>query len=1092
MSTATASQTGKRRPWQTACTLSERLAQLHPADGDEYAAHQATADGERVLRQWRSHKVFLDEHDFRRRLAAEGIRERQLTAILPAEGRVDPATDTPPWYEQFIAAFEEHRSDAPGLSFTESAGDHTADNRAMAGFLTPAAPLIARACRRLGRGMRCMERRYGRCPFDRDVTGNLLLGELAGELAQMLGRVFVLELQVARLEGTLDGGTPEARFRSFVEQLQRPEAALALFEEYPVLARQVVTRIERWLTFSLEFLEHLAADWPEICRTFHPPNDPGQLVDVRLAGDRHRGGRCVVVATWHGGFRVVYKPRPLGVEVQLQQFLRWLNANGAALPFRTLSILDRGHYGWVEFVEPAPCRSPQEVRRFYRRQGANLAVLHALSATDLHCENVIASGEHPVLIDAETLFHPRLQQARTEPADGIDETVLAVGLLPRRSWTEDDGEGVDLSGLGAVENQRTPFAVPRFRSLGTDEARLDAVRETIDAGHSRPTLDGRQIPVTEHTEDLLSGFRQTYALLQDVREELLADGGPLEAFRRHQVRVVVRPTQSYARLVQESFHPDLLRDGLTHDRFFDYLWAAVRFRGELARVFPAERADLLEGDVPLFTAEVGSRDLCSSRGQRFADALAESGLQRARARITRLSGDDLARQTWLLRASLASTGTTAEIPSLALPGSGEQQARPARAELLDAARRTGDWLEQLAIPGTDGVTWGVLQATAADRWSVIPAGLDLYDGLPGIVLFLAHLGSITGEERYAGLARIGFQSMRHYIEQKRSTLRQLGAFNGWGGVVYVLAHLARLWQDGAILDEVEQIAADAAGMVDEDEHFDVISGAAGGIASLLALHGTSGSDTALAAAVRCGDHLLARASGMEQGIGWIAPGMGSRALAGLSHGAAGVAWALCQLAAATGQERFRHAALEAIRYERSLFRPTAGNWIDVRRLGEANRGGEKDEQFDEQLFMTAWCHGAPGIGLARLGCREAIEDDTIAAEVRTAVETTIRSGFGGNHSLCHGGLGNLELVLQAADALNRPDWRNTATAAVSTLLQGIQRHGWQCPYPHGMEVPGLMTGLSGIGYQLLRLAEPQRVPSVLMLQPPGGDLQTSP
>jgi lantibiotic modifying enzyme len=30
----------------------------------------------------------------------------------------------------------------------------------------------------------------------------------------------------------------------------------------------------------------------------------------------------------------------------------------------------------------------------------------------------------------------------------------------------------------------------------------------------------------------------------------------------------------------------------------------------------------------------------------------------------------------------------------------------------------------------------------------------------------------------------------------------------------------------------------------------------------------------------------------------------------------------------------------------------------------------------------------------------------------------------------------------------------------------------------------LMTGLAGIGYELLRLAKPERVPSVLSLDPP--------
>jgi lantibiotic modifying enzyme len=35
-----------------------------------------------------------------------------------------------------------------------------------------------------------------------------------------------------------------------------------------------------------------------------------------------------------------------------------------------------------------------------------------------------------------------------------------------------------------------------------------------------------------------------------------------------------------------------------------------------------------------------------------------------------------------------------------------------------------------------------------------------------------------------------------------------------------------------------------------------------------------------------------------------------------------------------------------------------------------------------------------------------------------------------------------------------------------------------------VETPGLMTGVAGIGYGLLRLAAPLRVPSVLALAPP--------
>jgi hypothetical protein len=43
---------------------------------------------------------------------------------------------------------------------------------------------------------------------------------------------------------------------------------------------------------------------------------------------------------------------------------------------------------------------------------------------------------------------------------------------------------------------------------------------------------------------------------------------------------------------------------------------------------------------------------------------------------------------------------------------------------------------------------------------------------------------------------------------------------------------------------------------------------------------------------------------------------------------------------------------------------------------------------------------------------------------------------------------------------------------------------WRCGTPLGVESPGLMTGLAGIGYQYLRLHDPKRVPSVLAVEPP--------
>src|SRR5262249_56393171 len=93
-------------------------------------------------------------------------------------------------------------------------------------------------------------------------------------------------------------------------------------------------------------------------------------------------------------------------------------------------------------------------------------------------------------------------------------------------------------------------------------------------------------------------------------------------------------------------------------------------------------------------------------------------------------------------------------------------------------------------------------------------------------------------------------------------------------------------------------------------------------------------------------------------------------------------------------------------------------------------------------------------------------------------------GFGGDVALCHGDLGNLELVVQAGERLGDPRWRLQSDRLAALILESIDREGWRCGVLLGVESPGLMTGLAGIGYGLLRLAEPTCVPSVLVLEPP--------
>jgi type 2 lantibiotic biosynthesis protein LanM len=403
-----------------------------------------------------------------------------------------------------------------------------------------------------------------------------------------------------------------------------------------------------------------------------------------------------------------------------------------------------------------------------------------------------------------------------------------------------------------------------------------------------------------------------------------------------------------------------------------------------------------------------------------------------------------------------------------------------REQLLPEACAVGDRLEALALRGEDDATWSGLTPVKEHHWIRVPLKLDLYDGIPGVALFLAYLGDITREGRYTELAQAAMSRMQRQIELSRSSIKQIGGFSGWGGVIYTLTHLGVLWNESDLLSEAEALVELLPPLIKQDEQLDIIGGAAGCIVSLISLYQLAPSDRTLAAALQCGERLLAQAQSMERGVGWVTRIAGRRPLTGFSHGSAGIAWALLELAALTGEKRFRAAAIAAIDYERSLFSPKAGNWLDLRELKPSRNSADNGHDS----FMTAWCHGAPGIGLARLRSLQHFDDMRLYEEIDIAIKTTLVKGFGFNHSLCHGDLGNLELLVQASQVLNNPQLQVEVERIITTILESISKHGWQCGVPLENEIPGLMCGLTGIGYGLLRLAEPKCVPSVLVLAPP--------
>jgi hypothetical protein len=391
------------------------------------------------------------------------------------------------------------------------------------------------------------------------------------------------------------------------------------------------------------------------------------------------------------------------------------------------------------------------------------------------------------------------------------------------------------------------------------------------------------------------------------------------------------------------------------------------------------------------------------------------------------------------------------------------------------------------------------QPDPENRVRITRAEGQLYQGAAGIAWFLGELYRATGDAEVGRAARGGLE---HALACGDHLSGLFGFHSGRVGLAWVAIRLAEIFERPDDAERARRLLGPLAGQASQDAGLDVIGGAGGAIPACLDLAEKAGWDELRAIARDLGEHLIAQAQRRPDGWSWATGGQSAvRNLAGFAHGASGMGLALLELALATGDSRFRFAAEMAFLYERRLFDAERSNWPDLRHKGlgdylyyqkmdelrRAVRDGKPPVY--EETYMTAWCHGSPGIGLARLRAFELTGQDLYRQEAEAALRSTLQAiedelSQGGNYSLCHGIGGNCELPLLAAEILGNPELRQGVERAARQGIETYEKQGrpWPCGTRGGMPDPSLLVGEAGIGAFYLRLADPE-TPSVLLLRP---------
>jgi len=403
--------------------------------------------------------------------------------------------------------------------------------------------------------------RYGWRDLEAAINPNLLTqvsqkarASLTRDLRRSLERLTRPCLELERTSfglamtsiGILGGPSDKMADRIFLGD--KPSHRLfSLFKKFPILARLWSQLIFYWCRHVTEVLSRFMKDRSALSRAFLDGRPIKRIADVRCSlSDPHRHGRTVMQLSFGAG-AVIYKPRPGNGEWEWSSLVKWMNAQSFQPRLRSGRVLRRKGYCWMERIEAAPCQKAA-ARRFYERMGGMIAAACLVKAVDCHRDNIIISGEDPVLVDADALWHvsPGMK-TQTPPLDVLYRT----GFFPNSNP----------------------------RSL---QSRSSALR--------RPQM-------VQYRREMINGFTRAWDCILGTKERRRAFAKRLRRIQAHERRWIYRATEQYAAIRRASVQPVALRSGVERHRIIARFCRHAPLASE---AIDAEIRALKRLDIPYF------------------------------------------------------------------------------------------------------------------------------------------------------------------------------------------------------------------------------------------------------------------------------------------------------------------------------------------------------------------------------------------------------------------------------------------------------------------------------------------------------------
>lgn len=896
---------------------------------------------------------------------------------------------------------------------------------------------------------------------------------LLNNLIQICSRSFLAELYFAK--GSLGGYTPEARYQCFVQQhlLPRREQLLSPAAE---LGQLVSNRVAYSLAAVEELFDRFVKDL-NLLEAFLG-NSVTSFDDCGFSqGDTHNCGRSVAILTVNGRQKLVYKPHSVENDIIISGLMEWLNQSGRlSAPLRHLRSLSRGEYGWQEFVHHRVCENEGEVEQYMYRLGAVILLAYLTSCCDLHAENIIANGSYPVLVDTETMFSNRYylggyhMETVNKWSRYLMHSVFSSGLIPTDILPGKLSESKEIGGiLSGINDEQEPIHIQAIIRPGTDEMGYSDVTVPQNTGfHTNlPYLSNRPLHAWDYFDTLSRGFRDAYDAVVTRKEELLelALSGFFDA---GVYRQLFRNTELYAKYLRASYHPSYLRDKESRMLVFGKLRGRNDFHSvEHRMLVQSEIHQLLRDDIPYFYTTFTSHALMSADGCVAKEYYQQTIAEVFQGVVQHMDELDCYRQLFFLQNALIRQDKLSA------------RYYPIDSTVFDATEQSSqiaamtDWIIDLRehyfrIPPGE-IEYPMYLANILGKKKVMlqPEPAVLYNGI-GSTLFYFQYAAVR--KRGHELFRAIFRSVTSPDSPLQTPLLlnganwRIGVFDGVGSTLYLYLYLYRATGQTDYLRSAEYLCERLIPFAKESRvAWDVIAGHAGVIIFCLnAYHKLPAFSGLRTLAEVCGEMLYT--AYCERQI---------EAQTGFSHGYAGISTALLMLSKETGREEYYTAGMDLLRKESAQYNPALRGW----NTSDGQRNG-----------MNAWCHGGPGILIARELARHYVKDTDrrlLEADIEKALYCTEQAVISGDDRpiLCHGLPGNLSILQWYAKRTGNLAASKAAAQGFAFLFRSLQSKGILIKDVTNSLQVSFMDGLCGMGYFLLQQLNPD-IPSVLALEIP--------